>query len=504
LKLQLKLSRIRRIFAKGPQRMSVLKTPSRTSRTKPKLEIHKPPLQTGAGTFRFWNAVFGSYPAWVFAAAIFLSAGLLFFLEPMLAKMLLPRFGGAAAVWGACVVFFQTMLLAGYAYAHWLTTRLRPRHQVVLHLALLTACLAFLPIGIPDQMAPAIAEQPVMALLGILVLRAGLPFLIISATTPLLQRWLAASADLDSRDPYRNYAASNAGSLLALIAYPLLVEPSFSLPVQGGLWAGGFGVWLLLVAICATLVWRSNSAYSQVEIRNPKARIEHSDFCISNFTRAHWVLLAFVPTSLMLGCTSYLTEDVASVPLLWIIPLALYLLSFVFAFAGATPRWIHPAMVLAFPISLLALLVTEGSIHLGMIMAIHLTTLFLAAMVCHGELARRRPAAQRLTEYYLWIALGGALGSYFNALVAPLLFSWVVEYPLALCLAAFLLPPLFCNTPCFALSLGAYLSSWVAWWGLCFCPIGNSSSARRGWWPRREPSSASIASFAIAMKKLMR
>jgi hypothetical protein len=381
---------------------------------------------------------------WIFAAAIFLGAAQLFLLEPMLAKMLLPRFGGAPAVWATCVVFFQVVLLAGYGYAHVLTTRLRGRHQVVLHLALLVVCLAFLPVRISDRLVPTSTEQPALALLGILALTAGLPFFMLSSTTPLLQRWFAASGHGDAHDPYHYYAASNAGSLLALLAYPILVEPMFSLPTQSGIWAGGFCCWLVLMAICALGTWRLDATVlidggSTTRTPLPKDKPRR-------LSKVRWVILAFVPSSLMLGCTSYLSADIASVPLMWIAPLALYLLSFIFAFSRATPAWVHRAMILGLPLALCLQLAGEGTMGLGKIVAIHWTTLFVAAMVCHGELARTRPSARWLTEYYLWISVGGALGSCFNALAAPVLFDWVAEYPFALALAAFLLPPLFPGT----------------------------------------------------------
>jgi len=368
--------------------------------------------------------------------------------------MLLPRFGGAPAVWTTCVVFFQAVLLAAYAYAHFLTSRLRGRAQVLLHLALLIVCLVFLPIGISDRLVPTSADRPAIALLSLLAITAGLPFFMVSSTTPLLQRWFAACGFLDSNDPYFFYAASNAGSLLALLAYPALVEPVSSLPVQSGIWAAGFCLWLVLLGICARQVWRQagkeSGFKSQVSgaRRQTLGRSVTPDPCllspgVSPWTRAHWLILAFVPSSLMLGCTSYLSADVASFPLMWIAPLALYLLSFIFAFARATPRWVHRAMVLALPVAIGLQLAYEGSTHLGMMVVRHLTTMFVSAMICHGELAKSRPPARWLTEYYLWIAGGGALGSCFNALIAPHLFSWVVEYPLALTLAVFLLPPLF-------------------------------------------------------------
>jgi hypothetical protein len=391
---------------------------------------------------------------WVFAVAIFVGAAQLFLMQPMLAKMLLPRFGGAPAVWATCIVFFQAVLLAGYAYAHVLTTRLRGRRQVILHLALVVACFAFLPIGIPERLVPASADRPAIALLGILALTAGLPFFMVSSTTPLLQRWFATSGYVDAHDPYYYYAASNAGSLLALFAYPVLVEPFFSLPVQSGIWTAGFGLWFLLLAFCAREAWRLDTGVGSGGVVSGRKQ-KGSDPGLPPFgigskvnpwTRARWLVLAFVPSSLMLGCTSHLSADVASVPLMWIAPLALYLLSFIFAFARATPAWVHRAMILALPLALVCQLASQETFRLGTMLAAHLTTLFVAAMVSHGELARCRPPSRWLTEYYLWIALGGALGSAFNALVAPLLFSWVVEYPLALALAAFLLPALFPGT----------------------------------------------------------
>jgi hypothetical protein len=380
----------------------------------------------------------------VFAAALFLSAAQLFLLEPMLAKMLLPGFGGAPAVWTTCVVFFQVMLLAGYAYAHLVTTRLQGRHQVILHVMLLVLSLGVLPIAISDRLVPAAPENPALTLLAVLALTAGLPFFLVSTTAPLLQRWFTESGHAGSEDPYYLYAASNAGSLLALLAYPFLIEPFLSLPRQSWLWAAGYCLLLALLVVCAREAWRSGAPGVRAAT-TPRTKRSTGD-PIGSWAKARWVALAFAPSSLMLGCTSYLSTDVAAVPLMWIAPLALYLLSFILAFARTTPAWVHRAMVLALPVVLLYHVVSTGTMSLANFVAIHLTTLFVAAMVCHGELARSRPPAQQLTEYYLWIAAGGALGSCFNALLAPQLFNWVIEYPLALALAALLLPALFPGT----------------------------------------------------------
>jgi hypothetical protein len=372
----------------------------------------------------------------LFALAVFLAAAELFLLEPMLAKMLLPRFGGAPAVWTTSVLFFQVVLLAAYGYAHLVTTRLQYRHQVILHVALLVLSLALLPIALPDRYAPTASDQPAVVLLVTLAISAGLPFFVISSTAPLLQRWFADAGHRDAGDPYYLYAASNAGSLVGLFVYPLLFEPRLTLSTQSTMWMVGYCVVLVLVVGCARQCWRTEPAAAPLKSSPPEQPLD-------TWTRVRWMALAFTPASLMLGCTSFLSGDVAAVPLLWIGPLALYLLSFIFAFSQRTPAWLHRAMICALPVALLCQLAREGTVHLATLVTMHLATLFVAAMVCHGELARTRPSSRRLTEFYLWIAFGGALGSCFNALVAPVVFSWPLEYPLALALAAFLLPPLF-------------------------------------------------------------
>ncbi len=388
----------------------------------------------------------------VFATTLFLSAGLMFLVEPMIAKMVLPRLGGSPAVWSTCLVFFQAMLLLGYAYAHALT-RLVPRPaQIGVHIAVLLPLAALaLPLDLGAG-APAPGASPALWLLVRLTCMAGLPMFAISATAPLLQRWFA---DLDHEaagDPYFLYAASNAGSLLALLAYPLLVEPLLPLDRQAALWSDGFGVMALGLALCAAATaWRGRRSIDPV----PQARgivtqpAEQAQQTLRE--RLTWTALAFVPSSLLLGVTTYITADVAAAPLLWVVPLILYLLSFILVFARRPPLR-HATMIRVLPLLLIPLVITAApgvsfAIPLPLVMGLHLGCFFVVSMVCHGELARRRPPVARLTEFYLFLSIGGVLGGAFNALLAPLIFPGPWEYPLALVAACLMKPTTEKSTP---------------------------------------------------------
>jgi hypothetical protein len=364
----------------------------------------------------------------LFATAALVAAFLLFLVQPMVARMVLPRLGGSPSVWNTCMLFYQSALLVGYALAHLGATRLGPRRHAVAYLALGGLGLAFLPIEAP---AETLGAAPTAWLLGWLVRGVGLPFLAIAATAPTLQRWYAASGGPDARDPYSLYAASNSGSLLALAAYPTLVEPNIRLAEQGGLWAIGYAGLMVLMIACAGAVWRLSSR--EVEAREKGGHLASRAWL-------GWVALAFVPSSLMLGVTTYLSTDVAAVPLLWVVPLGLYLLSFVIVFSTRTSfSRESAARLLPFGVMLLALILLAGQVQ-PVWVPVHLITFFLAALVCHGLLAALRPEPERLTTFYLAVAFGGALGGCFNALVAPLLFDRVAEYPLALVLACLALP----------------------------------------------------------------
>jgi hypothetical protein len=406
----------------------------------------------------------------LFSATLFLSAGLTFLVQPMFAKFVLPLFGSTPAVWNTSMLFFQTTLLAGYLYAHESTRRLGVRRQTAVHLGVLLVPLLVLPIGVPAGWIPPADANPVPWLLGLLAVAVGLPFFVVSTTAPLLQRWLAATDHPAAADPYFLYRASNLGSVLGLLGYPLAVEPSMRLAEQGRLWSAGYALLVLLVLACAAVVWGSPRGSEAAGTGNNVADTTSADLQAAPATasgatpsatqasaarptlarRSRWVGLAFVPSSLMLGVTSAITTDIAPIPLLWSLPLSLYLISFILVFApGARAERLHRAMVLALPgvvllISLMLLLGIRGP--LWIMVPVHLAGFFVVAVVCHGELARDRPPARWLTEFYLLISLGGALGGVFNAIVAPALFDSLAEYPIALVLAALCLPrrpPLF-------------------------------------------------------------
>jgi len=371
----------------------------------------------------------------VYATTIFLTASLLFVVQPMFAKMVLPLLGGSPAVWNTCLVFYQAALLAGYLYAHATTSWLGVRRQAALHVGLVLLPLLLLPIGIPSGWTPPAAASPIPWLLALLAVAVGLPFFVVSTTSPLLQKWFAGTGHPSAGDPYFLYAASNLGSMLGLLGYPVLLEPRLRLAEQSRLWSGGYLLLLVFTLACAVLLWRSPvpalADPSRERLTGLAAR-----------RRLRWVLLALVPSSLMLSVTTFISADVEAIPLLWVIPLAIYLLTFVLVFARR-PLVPHALVVRVLPIALLALvvvLVKRANQPLLLIMGLHLGVFFVAAMVCHGELARDRPPPAHLTEFYLWLSVGGVLGGVFNALVAPLVFDSVAEYPLTVVLACLLAP----------------------------------------------------------------
>jgi spermidine synthase len=375
----------------------------------------------------------------LFALTMLLGATLLFVVQPMIAKMVLPLLGGSPSVWNTCMVFFQAALLAGYAYAHASSAWLRPRRQALLHVGLMLTPLWFLPLGVPREWASSLATgtNPGPWLLGLLLATVGLPFFVVSTTTPLLQRWFSRTDHPAASDPYFLYAASNIGCMVALLSYPIVVEPALGSARQGWFWAAGYGIFLVLMLACAAVVWRTPQVLR--EVAPDPASFDRSDrLRISQWLR--WVALAFLPSSLMLGVTMHLTTDVAAIPLIWVIPLAIYLLSFILVFAKR-PLLTHPWMVRIYPMVVVILLLTmwlKGERSTALVL--HLATFFVTAMVCHGELARRRPEARHLTAFYLAMSLGGVLGGVLNALVAPLVFDWVAEYPLVLALSCLALP----------------------------------------------------------------
>ncbi len=372
-----------------------------------------------------------------FAAALFVSSAQLFLIQPMVAKAVLPMLGGTPAVWNTCMVFFQCALLGGYLYAHLGARWLGARRQAILHVAILLASSAALPGVLAPSAAPPADASPSWWLLRLLVVTVGVPFFVVSTTAPMLQRWFATTGHRSAGDPYFLYAASNAGSLVALVGYPLVVEPTLRLGEQARLWIGGYGVLGLLTAACAAIVCWS-PAVQPIDL--PARSVGAAAASPAARDRARWIALAFAPSSLLLGVTTFITTDIAAVPLLWVAPLAIYLLTFVLVFASRAivPHEIVVRLlpIVVLPVTLLIGLSTQ--LPPGVHLAVHLTTFFVAAMACHGELARSRPAAGHLTEFYLCMSIGGALGGLFNALVAPVAFTGVLEYPLALAAACLL------------------------------------------------------------------
>lgn len=365
----------------------------------------------------------------LFATAIFAGATLVFLVQPMVARMVLPLFGGSQAVWTTSMLFFQAVLLAGYGYAHASTRLLGPSRQPIVHAVVLVLAAAALPIG-RGLAAPPADASPSLWLLGVLAVAVGAPFFVVTTASPLLQRWLVTSGHAAGRDPYFLYAAGNVGSLMGLLAYPFVVEPMLTLHQQARLWSIGYGLFVLLCLGCLIVARRGGAS---VHAASSRARVPSLTWRI----RARWVGIALVPSSLMLGVTTYISTDVASFPLLWVLPLAVYLLTFVVAFArrplvtsGTAARILPLPTAVVF-----AQLLGAVSLPLPVTLLMQLLVLFLVGVLAHGRLAEERPLPERLTEFYFLLSLGGVLGGALNALVAPVVFNSVVEYPLALVLA---------------------------------------------------------------------
>jgi hypothetical protein len=366
---------------------------------------------------------------------IFLSAFLLFQVQPMMGRYVLPWFGGGPAVWTNCLLFFQALLLAGYAYAHWLGSRSSMRLQTTLHMTLLAASFLFLPV-LPraDIWKPASASDPSGRILLLLTATVGAPYLLLSATGPLLQRWFALSEP--GKSPWRLYALSNLGSFLALFSYPFVLEPYLRLHMQAWIWSA---LYVAFAVLCGWTGWSLRAA-------TPAMPAPHGDSDQAPrptlWTSLFWLGLAMCGSTLLLATTNQISQEIAVVPFLWVAPLSIYLLTFILAFEH--PRWYRCALfaIGAGVFGPAACAVQVAAIGLGarIQLGIYLLTLFIVCMVCHGELARSRPSPAYLTLFYLAIAAGGALGGVFVALVAPNVFTEFNEYPIGLaagCLLGF-------------------------------------------------------------------
>lgn len=370
----------------------------------------------------------------LFAITVFISASLVFLVQPMVAKLVLPLLGGSSSVWNTSMAFFQIALLAGYAYAHLLQRIPSVRSQALVHCALLVVAAVALPLRVNGLAGPPSSESPTLWLLAVLSLSIGAPFAALSATAPLVQAWHARTIGATlGKEPYALYAASNLGSLIALLAYPIIVEPLFSLVHQRQGWSVGYGLFVLAIASLGFAVSRVRTA---AVTQAPKAGA-----ATSWRDRLTWVALAAIPSSLMLGVTTYVTTDVASAPFLWVLPLALYLTTFIIAFQDRPA--ISPELTLILQAAALAAcvaLLPFRSTFFGLLLFIHLAAFFLTALMCHQRLVALRPDPGRLTEFYLCLSLGGVVGGGFNAFVAPVIFPDVWEYPIILALSCLARP----------------------------------------------------------------
>ena len=374
-----------------------------------------------------------------FAWTIGVGAFLLFQVQPLLARFILPSFGGGAAVWTACLLFFQTFLLAGYAYAHASSRWLSPRGQVAVHLALVGLSIPFLPVAPGTAWQPTATADPTWQIFLLLTTTIGLPYLALAATAPLVQGWF--SHVHPAQHLYRLYALSNAGALAALVSYPFLFEPLLPRHTIAAVWSGGFALYAVLVAACAATLWRWQSSSSAAGSATGQRSTGVEDGPPPTIgTMALWLALSACSSALLMSLTNKLCQDLAAVPFLWVLPLALYLLTFILCFER--PAWYRRdifTLALAVVAALLCWQSARGDRPLHELIAIYCSGLFVACMVCHGELYRLRPTADRQTTFYLMIAAGGAIGGLFVAVAAPLLFTTYAELAYSLCLLGVLL-----------------------------------------------------------------
>jgi spermidine synthase len=377
----------------------------------------------------------------LFSVTLFLSAYLLFWMQLMVAKMILPMLGGTPAVWNTCIFFFQTTLLLGYGYSH-LATRLGGiRRHAILHSFLLFLPFLFLPIALNKAGTTLNSSHPIPELLMLLLLGVGVPFFVVSTSAPLVQKWFAETPHPDRDDPYFLYSASNLGSLLGVLSYPFSIEPNFSLTQQSWFWTIAYGLFVFLTLGCTVFLWKSgidpshSSTLERLEVNTDDAI--HPTIK----QKLQWILLSFLPSSLLLGVTTYITTDIASIPLLWAVPLSIYLLTFVLAFSRKSFR-LHPFFTSLSPLVLagtIALTTTKMILPVWILLSAHWGGFFLVAWMLHGELANNRPHPRYLTEFYFWISLGGVLGGLFNSIAAPWIFPTLLEYPFTIGLSLLLL-----------------------------------------------------------------
>lgn len=372
-----------------------------------------------------------------FSGTLFLSALLLFSVQPMFGKMALPLLGGTPAVWAISMCFFQAALLAGYCYAHAVIRWLTPSQGLCLHGAVLLATLLALPIGVPANIGEPPAGDAYFWLFGVLALGVGLPFFAVSATAPLLQAWFSKTGHKDAADPYFLYGASNTGSLIALMSYPLAVEPRIGLVAQSQTWSFGFIILGALIVGCGVLMLLSRSALRpSAQSHSTETDAQAAALPLTLPQRLTWVALAAIPSGLMVAVTTHIATDVASAPFIWVVPLALFLLTFILVFRARLPFNYEIAQALL-PVMLLVLVFFPGKLYA---FAAAIFGFFLAALICHRELYMRRPPAEHLTAFYIWMSVGGVIGGIFSALIAPQIFTSTIEFKLLLFVSLFCRP----------------------------------------------------------------
>ena len=373
----------------------------------------------------------------VFAATLFVSATLLFSVQPLFTKMVLPLLGGSPGVWSVAMVFFQGVLLLGYAYAHLITRLMDPRRAVILHLLVAGCALLSLPLAIASGWGKAPAEYEAFWLIGLFAASIGLPFFAVAANAPLLQAWFARTGHPQAKDPYFLYGASNLGSFFALLAYPVVLEPLLTLRDQSWLWSAGFLLLMLMIGASGALL--------AATIRPVAARSSKRAKAVTWNNRAAWIGLAFVPSALLLAVTSHISTDIAAAPLLWVVPLALFLLTFVLTFRSGGDA-LYEKLVRFQPILIgpvvIGLILGESGFWMIAIV-VNLAAFVISTMICHRRLYLLRPSAGNLTEFYMWISVGGVLGGIFSGLIAPYIFPDVWEYPILLVLALLCRPGMF-------------------------------------------------------------
>lgn len=362
-----------------------------------------------------------------FAATIFAGAFLLFQVQPLIGKFILPWFGGSPAVWTTCMLFFQVLLLGGYAYAHWLTTWIKPQKQAALHCLFLLAAVSFLPIVPGDQWKPEPGTEPTGHILMLLLATIGMPYFVLSATGPLIQKWFSWLHP--GRSPYRLYALSNIGSLLALLSYPFVIEPLLSRKQQAAIWTLGLFGFVAACAWCARQIWVWGKA-KQEPVKNLEAPDDVAAAKTPIGRQILWLLLPACASALLLATTNKLCQDVAVVPFLWILPLSVYLLTFILCFDSDKWYWrrvFYPLYIIGVPV-IAWVMKNIDDVGMGWQVTSFMLLLFASCMICHGELHRLKPHPRQLTRFYLMISLGGALGGLFVAIGAPNLFLTYVEF----------------------------------------------------------------------------